>query len=136
MGAAERGVEGAQAAGGGPAEQLPRMLGEYARALMEELAFTVLMRHLDEVGEASLANLQRRRKGIEGRFRKVVEEGAREGVFEVADSRIAVFGMIGAINWIYAWYEPEGRLPAAEVRAVLVSLAMNGILARRGRALR
>jgi AcrR family transcriptional regulator len=136
MGAAEKAVESAQAAGGGPAEQLPRMLGEYARALMEELAFTVLMRHLDEVGDASLADLQRRRKGIEGRFRKVVDEGAREGVFEVADSRIAVFGMIGAINWIYAWYEPEGRLPAAEVRTVLVSLAMNGILARRGPALR
>src|SRR5438874_4618891 len=134
MGAAERAAEGAQAAGDGPAEQLSRMLGEYARSLMEEPAFTVLMRHLDEVGEASLANLQRRRKGIESRFRMVVDEGARQGVFEVGDSRIAVFGMIGAINWIYAWYEREGRLPAAEVRSVLVSLAMNGILARRGHA--
>jgi AcrR family transcriptional regulator len=136
MGAAERAVEGAQAAGGGPARQLSRMLGDYARALMEEPAFTVLMRHLDEVGEASLANLQRRRKGIESRFRKVVEDGAREGVLEVADSRLAVFGMIGAINWIYAWHEEEGRLPAAEVRGALVALAMNGILPRRGQSSR
>jgi len=130
MGAAEKAVEGAEATGGRPAKQLSLMLGEYARALMEEAAFTVLMRHLDEVGEASLADLQRRRKGIESRFRKVVESGAQEGVFEVADSRIAVFAMIGAVNWIYAWYEPEGRLPAAEVRSALVALAMNGILAR------
>jgi AcrR family transcriptional regulator len=136
MGAAEKAVETAQAAGGGPAEQLPRMLGGYALALIEEPAFTILMRHLDEVGEASLGSLQRRRKGIEGRFRKVVEEGAREGVFAVTDARIAVFGMIGAINWIYAWYEPEGRLPASEVRDALVWLAMNGVLARPGRQAR
>jgi AcrR family transcriptional regulator len=130
MKAAEEAVEGAQAAGGRPAQQLSRMLGDYARALMEEPAFTVLMRHLEEVGEASLADLQGRRKVIESRFQNVLENGVREGMFEVADSRIAVFGMIGAINWIYAWYEEEGRLPAAEVRGALVSLAMNGILAR------
>jgi len=134
MAAAERAVEvgdaAAAAAAGGSAERLRAMLWGYAQALMDEPAFTVLMRHLDEVGEASLADLQRRRKGIERRFRKVVETGIAEGTFAEVDAQVAVFGMIGAVNWIYAWYEPGGRLPAEDVRAALVDLAIKGILVR------
>lgn len=142
MTAAERAVEAGQEAGGdvdreagdNPAEKLRLMLTGYARALMEEPAFTVLMRHLDEVGEASLADLQQRRKGIERLFRNVVEDGIKAGVFDAVDARVAVFGMIGAINWIYAWYEPQGRLSASAVRAALVDLALNGILVRPSRS--
>ena len=91
------------------------------------------MRHLDEVGEASLADLQRRRKSIEARLRVTLEQGIEAGVFEMADVRISVFGMLGAINWLYAWFQPDGRLPPEEVRDNLVALVLNGILARRRR---
>jgi AcrR family transcriptional regulator len=134
MASAEAAVDRATGAETAPAPRLERMLSEYARALTEEPAFTVLMRHLDEVGEASLADLQRRRKVIEAKFRQTLEAGIAEGVFKTGDGRVAVFGMLGSINWIYAWFEPQGRLSAAQVRDVLVQLALNGVLARHGRA--
>jgi AcrR family transcriptional regulator len=124
--AAERGMQEEKE----PAARLRRMLAEYATAVLQEPVFTVLMRHLDEVSEASLADLQRRRKVIEGKLRKTLDDGVRAGVFETADTHIAVFGMLGAINWVYAWYEPDGRLPLEEVRDILVTLVLNGVLAR------
>jgi AcrR family transcriptional regulator len=132
MASAEVAVERALEVATAPAPRLEAMLSEYAKALTEESAFTVLMRHLDEVGEDSLADLQRRRKLIEAKFRQTVEAGIAEGIFETRDTRIAVFGMLGAINWIYAWFEPDGRLTSAEVRDVLVQLALNGVLKRYG----
>jgi AcrR family transcriptional regulator len=136
MASAESAVDRAMAADASPATRLQRMLSEYALALTEEPAFTVLMRHLDEVGEDSLADLQRRRKVIEGKFRQTLEAGMAEGVFETADSRVAVFGMLGSINWAYAWFEPDGRLSAAQVCNILVQLALNGVLVRQARARR
>ena len=136
MAAAEAAVDRAMEAETSPAPRLRRMLSEYAQALMEESAFTVLMRHLDEVGEASLADLQRRRKVIEAKFRKTLDAGVADGVFETSDTRVAVFGMIGAINWLYAWFEPDGRLPPERVREIMVELVLNGLLARRRRAAR
>jgi AcrR family transcriptional regulator len=130
MTSAELAVDRAFEAATEPAPRLERMLSEYAKALTEESTFTVLMRHLDEVGEDSLANLQRRRKVIEAKFRKTLDDGVAQGVFETSDSRIAVFGMLGSINWIYAWFEPEGRLSAAQVADALVQLALNGVLKR------
>ncbi len=132
MTAAEASVERALRAESEPLPRVRRMLEEYTTAVMQEPAFTVLMRHLDEVGEASLADLQRRRKSIEAKLRRTVDEGVRSGVFETADTRVSVFGMLGAINWMYAWFEPDGRLPPEKVRDILVALVLNGILARPG----
>lgn len=130
MTAAEEAVKTGLAAESEPFARLRRMLSEYVKALIQEPAFTVLMRHLDEVSDVTLSDLQRRRKRIEAEVHRTLEDGIKSGVFEVPDTRIAVFSMLGAINWLYAWYEPHGRLDADEVREALVALALNGILSR------
>jgi hypothetical protein len=38
--------------------------------------------------------------------------------------------MVGALNWIFSWYERDGRLSAEAVREALVSLLLDGVLAR------
>ena len=136
MATAEAAVERAMEAETAPAPRLRRMLAEYSQALMEESALTVAMRHLDEVGETSLADLQRRRKVIEAKFRKTLDAGVAEGVFATSDTRVAVFAMLGALNWLYAWFRPEGRLSAERVREILVDLVMSGVLARQESAAR
>jgi AcrR family transcriptional regulator len=130
--AAERATELAFEAESEPLPRTRRMLEEYARAVMQEPALTVLMRHLDEVGQASLVDLQNRRKVIESKLRRTIDEGVRAGVFETPDTPVSVFGMLGMINWLYAWYEPAGARTLDEVRDVLITLALNGILARTG----
>lgn len=134
MTAAEEAVERAVQAEAEPLPRVRRMLEDYTAAVMQEPAFTVLMRHLDEVSETSLADLQQRRKIIESKLRKTIEEGIKSGVFDTADTGVAVFGMLGAINWMYAWFQPDGRLPPEEVRDILVTLVLNGILVRRKRS--
>jgi AcrR family transcriptional regulator len=133
MASAEDAVKRGMDQGGTPDERLSRMFDEYLDAIMHQAAFSVLMRHLDEVSAPVLTELQRRRKEVEGMFRKVLEEGIRAGEFESTDSHVAVFGMIGAANWIYAWFTPDGRLSPEEVRETLRTMILNGVRAR-GRA--
>jgi AcrR family transcriptional regulator len=112
-----------------PATRLPRMLDAYATACMNEPGFSVLMRHLDEVSPPVLAEVQRRGKLVETAFRRTLEDGVAGGVFETADTHIAVFGMLGALNWIYSWYRPEGRLSAHDVRDALIAQLLDGVSA-------
>jgi TetR/AcrR family transcriptional regulator, cholesterol catabolism regulator len=128
--AAETAVGIGMRAAGGPDARLRRMLDEYTDVLMREPAFSVNMNNLQEVSASVLVELERRRKVIESMFREVLDEGVRAGVFEVPDTRVTVFGMLGALNWIYSWYAREGRLRPEEVREILVNLLMNGVRAR------
>jgi TetR/AcrR family transcriptional regulator, cholesterol catabolism regulator len=110
-----------------PAARLEAMLDAYAATVLAEPAFAVLMRHINELSEPVLDDVQRRRKRIESSFQKTLRAGVEAGVLRAGDIEVAVFGMLGAINWIYAWYERDGRLEPERVREHLIALVMDGV---------
>jgi len=114
---------------GNAAARLERMVEAYAEACMTEPGFAVLMRNLNEVSPAVLAGVQGRTKAIAGAFRETLEQGMRRRAFAKADAGVTAFGILGTINWLYAWFRPDGRLPADEVRATLVAFVLRGVAA-------
>ena len=54
----------------------------------------------------------------------------RRGEFTKGDPKVAVFVILGAINWIARWYRPEGSLHAPELGQEFVDRLLAG-LARR-----
>jgi AcrR family transcriptional regulator len=133
MTTAEEAVDGAINGSRAPYQQLMSVLESYAAALQNEDGLTVALLHVDEIPEAAQQDLDRRRKRLEAIVRKILEQGVTEGVFEVIDTHVAVFGMLGALNWMYAWYRPGGRLSAEQVRQTLVKQLMDGVTVRRRR---
>lgn len=115
---------------GGPVVQLRAALEGYAEALMGQDSLAVLVRHFDEQSDSAKRTQLKRRKGIETKIRDKLEEGIQNGLMKAGDTQVAVFVMIGALNWIYSWYEPGGRLPPEAVRDALVSFLMHGVLVR------
>jgi TetR/AcrR family transcriptional regulator, cholesterol catabolism regulator len=126
-------VMNARAAGGDPDAKLRRMLDGFGRTCMTEPGFNVLMRHLDEVSAPVYASVRRRGKEIEAAFRDTVGEGVAAGAFEPPDPRITVFGMLGALNYMYAWFRPDGRLSPEEVREALITFVVDGVRGSAGR---
>jgi TetR/AcrR family transcriptional regulator len=72
----------------------------------------------------------RRRDEAERRYRALVEEGIGDGSIRPCSPKIAVFALLGAINWVPKWYRPDGELSAAEVVEALVDLITGGLAAR------
>jgi AcrR family transcriptional regulator len=126
-------VIAANEAGGDPDPRLRSMLSAYAWACMNEPGFNVLMRHFDEVSPAELENVRRRAKEVEAAFRETVAEGVAAGAFQPPDPHITVFGMLGALNYMYAWFKHDGRLPPEAVRDALVTFIVDGVRGNRGR---
>ena len=71
----------------------------------------------------------RRRDGIEKRFRALVTEGIEDGSIIECDPKLAIFNVLGAINWVPKWYRDDGHWSAADVAESLVDLTIRSIAA-------
>lgn len=72
----------------------------------------------------------KRRDQAERRFRRLVSEGIQDGSIIECNPKLAVFVLLGAINWVPKWYRPDGEWSATEVADSLVDLATRSIAAQ------
>jgi AcrR family transcriptional regulator len=77
------------------------------------------------------------RDRYEAVWQGVVVDGARAGVFDVADASLTTKALVGLSGQVSQWYSPAGRLTLDEVCALQADLALGMVRARRdGRPLR
>lgn len=83
------------------------------------------------LGDSELRSLTGERRAINIRTRdayeslvvSVLERGAREGVFDVIDSRLTAYALIAQSSHVGTWYAATGRLTLDQVVDVHVALA-------------
>jgi hypothetical protein len=63
-------------------------------------------------------------------LRRLIVQGIEEGEFKDVDPKIAVFAILGAINWIARWYQPEGAVQAPELGAQFADYLVGGLRRR------
>lgn len=59
----------------------------------------------------------------------IIDEGQDTGVFTKGDSRLKTFAMIGAVNWMYAWYDPAVHAVDTVVDT-FIDVLCDGVMAR------
>ena len=77
---------------------------------------------------------QRRRQIVEERdlydeyLRGLIEEGMAEGSIRPdVDPKIAGFWILGAMNWMYQWYRPDGPQPFEVIVGEFADLSVNSL---------
>ena len=61
-------------------------------------------------------------------FMNIVEAGIASGAFSPKlNARIAVFGILGALNWTSEWYSPDGSASALEIGDWLADALIGGL---------
>ena len=105
-----------------PGVRLHRLLTRHIRAITDEVYGAVILTDLE-----SLTPTQRRRYiAMRDRFergvRALIRDGVAQGEFRKVDPRVAGFAMLGAINWIPKWYDPQGALSAAAIAEAFADL--------------
>lgn len=80
------------------------------------------------LSEPNLASAIAMRRRYANGFVKIVNAGKTEGVFSPRlDTRIAVFGILGALNWIPEWYSADGPSDAAQIADQLAAALLYGL---------
>lgn len=69
-----------------------------------------------------------RRRQYEEEVAEVFREGIRAGVLKDIDVLPTVYGVIGMCNWLYHWYQPDGRLKPEELTNLYADMILKGIL--------
>jgi TetR/AcrR family transcriptional regulator, cholesterol catabolism regulator len=60
----------------------------------------------------------------------IVRDGMKAGELRAdLDPTVVVYGMLGMLNWLYKWYDPNGRLGPREIAAQFSALALSGLAA-------
>lgn len=68
------------------------------------------------------------RDAYEAKLRQLIRQGQEQG--EIApdiDPRMALFGVLGMINWINQWYQPDGPLSPSEIGAAFATLSVRAL---------
>jgi TetR/AcrR family transcriptional regulator len=110
-------------------EKLRIALRGYLEDLIGKLGHPVVLLEENALLPDQSRAVIRRRDAAEKRYRKLVEEGIEDGSVAPCDPKLAVFALLGAINWVPKWYRDDGEWTAAQVSESLVNLITRSIVA-------
>jgi AcrR family transcriptional regulator len=73
-------------------------------------------------------------KEYERYWQQILREGIENGEFRSdLDIQVVSYGLLGMLNWLYKWYNPQGRLRVQEVAEQFTLLALSGLFAEEAR---
>ncbi|WP_104103457.1 TetR/AcrR family transcriptional regulator [Arthrobacter sp. 08Y14] len=70
---------------------------------------------LPALSNEHLAEVLQMRHQVEDEFRSIVDDGLKQGVFNVPDANMAVVTLLSLCIDVARWYRGDGRLSAAEI---------------------
>ncbi|WP_341392985.1 TetR/AcrR family transcriptional regulator [Arthrobacter sp. G119Y2] len=109
-------VRASTASADGPLDQMSALV----RSLVEWQAANhtksrVVNFELPALSEEHLRDVLGMRHQVEDEFRRIVEDGLAQGVFDVPDANMAVVTLLSLCIDVARWYRSDGRLSAAEI---------------------
>lgn len=95
----------------------------------ENIEQTVVSTHQWKyLNEANRARVMEKRIAYEKLFTRIVDDGIKSGVFRpTGNPKLAVFALIGMLNWVPEWYSPTGPNSVDDIGDALADLALAGL---------
>lgn len=88
----------------------------------------VFYREMRNLNEEHLAQIIPARDQFFSQLNKIVDEGIEKGEFRNdLRSDMITFALLGACNWSYQWFNPNGPVPDYEVAEIYMEIFLNGI---------
>ncbi len=124
------GIEASRAAGGNALEQLRACMQVYAGIVMQPFGMCLIRVGDEEVPEPARTELRRLKSEIDLAFRRLVAQGAQEGLLAPCDPKLTAFVIAGALSWIGRWYQAGGSLSPEQIAQQCIDTLLAGVLAR------
>jgi AcrR family transcriptional regulator len=114
-----------------PAQKLRWALENHAVTMMEHLDLVaVYLQEYRNLSPKRLTEALAVRKHYEQVLMQILEDGITSGEFRPLNVKMAVFGLLGMLNWTHEWFCPGGEFTSQEIANMLADLALRGLLKR------
>lgn len=114
------------------ATQLRQAIEAHVRVLTRDSAASTVFlhewRHLSEPARTEFLALRDR---YEAAFRALIERGIAQGELHAPDAAFAALTLLASLNWLPAWYRPDGKLTPDEIAHRLAEQLLQGLEDRR-----
>jgi AcrR family transcriptional regulator len=111
-----------------PEQQMRLLVHGHLSVIARELPYATVFFHEWKFLEPSLKDkVKELRDAYESHFRRVIEEGVEQGVFQVEDTRVATLFVLSALNWTYQWFHPDGELTMQQLADSYCALIMRAL---------
>ncbi|QIZ67158.1 TetR/AcrR family transcriptional regulator [Geobacillus subterraneus] len=88
----------------------------------------IFFREMKHLSEEHLQKVKEKRDLFRYRLQSLIEEGMKSGELRCDLSpAIAALTVLGAANWSYHWFRPDGELTDAEVAEQMVAILIDGM---------
>lgn len=87
-----------------------------------------------QLAPENLAAITKRRRQYEEKIADVLREGITQGVLKPVDVLVTVYAILGMCNWLYHWYDPNGRLKPHEIADLFAEIVLHGLQAEPAKA--
>lgn len=111
-----------------PTEKLAEVIRRHTVTIARYPDFMAVFLHeLKSLSPARRQQILELRDEYDHIVRGIIAEGIERGEFRPTNVRIATFGLLGLLNWIYQWYSPSGPLSPEEIADVFVDVILRGL---------
>ena len=113
-----------------PSITLHDLIRGAVRTILDELHGTALFLDLEALSPAHLQAVIVQRDRFDRGVRQIIDDGIAAGVFAPGTSKLLSFAILGAINWIPRWFDPNGPASSDEIANHFADYLLAGL--RRG----
>jgi AcrR family transcriptional regulator len=124
---AEATVDQATATDASAIDQLRDFIRRYVEINTEHAEVPSLFQNLGELDEEAAESARQRRSAIDHKLARLIERGVQTGELASPSPLNAANAILGAANWMHAWYRSGGRLRPEEIADMLADLAIYGL---------
>jgi TetR/AcrR family transcriptional regulator len=100
-------------------DRLVLTISFYVAQLLDELNCCVVLMEEQALEPADRARLVRQRDRFERSLRALVREGIEDGSVVPCDPKLAIFVVLGAMNWVAKWFKPSGAWTPEQLTVAL-----------------
>lgn len=112
-----------------PTEKLRKAVHNLVGALADQTErVIVFLQEARSLGPEQVKSITIKRKRYEMLFRGILEEGNQQGLFQVSDTKLAAYGLLGMCNWIHRWYKESGPISPAQIGQAFSEIFLWGCL--------
>ena len=123
----DRMIEASESCCTSPRARLAYLIREHVRVMTDELEGSPLAFEVSALSPDRRDEIIAGRDRYEATLRDLVSRGVERGELRPVDPKIAVFAILGAINWIARWYDPEGGVDGASLGNEFADLLIGGL---------
>ena len=120
-------LEKVEAAGGAPPRKLRSLIESFVHHILDDLRGTAMTLDFQALSAPLLRRVIAKRDRFDRGIRRLLQDGMDAGAFAPGDPKLLTFAILGAVNWIPRWFNPQGPASSQEIADRFANFLIAGL---------